>query len=106
MEKDLIALLEEKVNFLIDKIDQLGQENTELSRRLDSVSQELDGARKRIQELETQKGMARDKIKAILERIDLLGSDTEKKGLSDPESDSGQGLEVVALEPRPDKAPF
>ncbi|WP_161939896.1 cell division protein ZapB [Dissulfuribacter thermophilus] len=78
MEQDLMVLLESKVGALMDRLDSVQRENMELKQEIDRLSEELRQANERIDDLELQKQLAREKIKEILDRIDSIDQDDNK----------------------------
>lgn len=79
MEQDLMVLLESKVGALMDRLDSVQRENIGLKQEIERLSEELKQANERIDELELQKQLAREKIKEILDRIDSIDQDNNKQ---------------------------
>ncbi len=104
MEQDLMVLLESKVGALMDRLDSVQRENLELKQEIERLSEELSQANERIDDLELQKQLAREKIKNILDRIDSIGQYDNKQlaGLDQDGHDSGPEGDL----PNQDRADF
>ncbi|MBI5048173.1 MAG: cell division protein ZapB [Deltaproteobacteria bacterium] len=72
MELAVFEQLHEKVEQLIEQCIELKEENKKITETLYSKDKEIEGLHLRLEKFSKEKGLIREKVKTILERVEGL----------------------------------
>jgi predicted nuclease with TOPRIM domain len=64
--------LEKKLNLLLNAYDSLKCENTRILESLEGKKKEVEELKERLKRLEREKGLVKEKVETLLERLDCL----------------------------------
>lgn len=72
MEWQVFEILEEKIDLMVKRLETLSQENREANLKIKEKEEMLLGAQERIDALEEEKELVKDKIEGILNKINQV----------------------------------
>jgi predicted nucleic acid-binding Zn-ribbon protein len=72
MGLDKFERLEKEINGLIKAYESVKAENTELRKEIASKTGEVEGLKAKISQLDREKGLVRERVDALIDRLDSL----------------------------------